>query len=267
MKPKEILQANVLDILFEGKNKSYGAYELRMNYSKRITKALLVTMSILGLPLFIFGLTNKTEIVKPKFATTEVTLVEIKKDEVKPPPPPPPPPKEVQTTQPNTIKFTTPLIVENPDEPPPAQTDLQNADISTITRKGDTCQVAPLPIDPMGISGDDIVGPDIFERVEIEASFPGGAEKWKRYLERTLISVNPADEGAPEGTYTTIVQFVVDIDGSISDVKSLTNFGYGMEDVAIKAIERGPKWNPAIQNGRQVKAYRRQMITFRVISE
>jgi len=106
----------------------------------------------------------------------------------------------------------------------------------------------------------------IFEKVEIEASFPGGDIKWRQYLERNANEKVATDNGAPEGTYTVVVQFVVDKEGRISDVRSLTNHGYGMEEEAMRAIKKGPKWNPAIHNGRQVKAYRKQPITFRVRS-
>lgn len=51
-------------------------------------------------------------------------------------------------------------------------------------------------------------------------------------------------------------------DGTISDVAAETNHGYGMEQEAVKIIKKGPKWTPAIQNGRNVNAYRRQPITF-----
>jgi protein TonB len=64
-----------------------------------------------------------------------------------------------------------------------------------------------------------------------------------------------------------MVQFIVDKQGNISDVKALTNHGYGMEEEAIRAIKRGPKWTPAIQNGRNVNAYRKQPITFVVAEE
>jgi TonB family protein len=106
----------------------------------------------------------------------------------------------------------------------------------------------------------------IFEKVEIEASFPGGDIKWRQYLERNANEKVATDNGAPEGTYTVVVQFVVDKEGRISDVRSLTNHGYGMEEEAMRAIKKGPKWSPAIHNGRQVKAYRKQPITFRVRS-
>lgn len=102
----------------------------------------------------------------------------------------------------------------------------------------------------------------IFDKVEIEASFPGGSEAWRRYLERNLNSMVPQLRKAPAGSYTVIIQFIVELDGTISDIKGLTNHGYGMEGEAIRAIKNGPKWLPAIQNGRLVKAFHRQPITY-----
>lgn len=107
----------------------------------------------------------------------------------------------------------------------------------------------------------------VYERVEIEASFPGGDAIWRRYLERTLDASIPAKNSAPDGTYTVVVQFIVDKSGNISDVRALTNHGYGMEAEVVRVIKKGPKWSPAIQDGRQVKAYRKQPVTFMVISE
>ena len=62
-------------------------------------------------------------------------------------------------------------------------------------------------------------------------------------------------------------QFIVDREGAISDVKALSNHGYGMEEEAVKVIRKGPAWVAAIQNGRPVKAYRKQPITFVVTGE
>ncbi len=107
----------------------------------------------------------------------------------------------------------------------------------------------------------------VFERVEIEASFPGGDALWRRYLERNLDGSTPTKNGAPEGTYTVVVQFIVDKEGYIFDVRALTNHGYGMEAEVIRVIKKGPKWSPAVQDGRHVKAYRKQPVTFMVISE
>jgi hypothetical protein len=108
---------------------------------------------------------------------------------------------------------------------------------------------------------------NVFEMVEIEASFPGGDQMWRKYIERSVNGQVATDNGAPPGIYTVLIQFVVDKEGNISDVKALTKYGYGMEAEAIRVIRKGPKWTPAIQDGRMVKAYRKQPITFQVIEE
>lgn len=108
------------------------------------------------------------------------------------------------------------------------------------------------------------VSDSIIVRPEIESAFPGGTNSWRSFLVKNLNGATPVDNGAPEGTYTVIVQFIVDKDGNISDLKALTNHGYGMEEEVLKLLKKSPRWEPAIQNGRQVKAYRRQPVTFQV---
>lgn len=107
--------------------------------------------------------------------------------------------------------------------------------------------------------------PEIFTRVEIDAAFPGGSAAWRNFLETNLDGNIPVKKGAPVGTFTVVVQFIVDLNGNISDVIPLTRLGYGMEEEAIRVIKKSGKWRPAIQNGREVRAYRRQPITFQVI--
>ncbi len=105
----------------------------------------------------------------------------------------------------------------------------------------------------------------IFDKVEIEASFPGGDEAWRNFLERNINAATPAEYGAPAGTYTVVVQFVVDKEGKISDIKALTRHGYGMEAEVIKLLRKAPNWTPALQDGRHVKAYRKQPVTFQIV--
>lgn len=107
----------------------------------------------------------------------------------------------------------------------------------------------------------------IFEKVEIEATFPEGDRAWRNFLERTLNATVPVYNRAPEGTYTVVVQFVVDKEGNVSDIIPLTNHGYGMEKEVIRVIKKSPKWQPAMQDGRKVKAYRKQPVTFLIASE
>ena len=104
----------------------------------------------------------------------------------------------------------------------------------------------------------------VFEKVETEATFPGGEVKWNAYLANSLDQTIPKNNGAPKGQYTVILQFVVNTEGYIKDVKALTNFGYGMEEEAMRLVKKGPRWIPAVQNGRQVVAYRKVAITFSI---
>jgi len=141
----------------------------------------------------------------------------------------------------------------------------EDQQISKETIKSDNTEaVVAAPINDAPVvaapAGDD--EDKVFTKVENEAEFPGGNAAWARYLEKALGGFNPADDGAAPGKYQVIVKFIVSKDGSISNVEAETNHGSGMEAQAIKAIKNGPKWKPALQNGRNVNAYRRQPVTF-----
>jgi len=270
MDSNKILNADILDIVFEGKNKEYGAYDLRKTYNKRLTTALIITASIF---LLIFVVSVLASVLHKKddavVEIKDLTLSQAKK-ETPLPPPPPPPPKLPPPPKIETIKFTPPKIVKDeevkPEEKPPDIDKIQDTKIAVNTQEGvkDQGIVAP----PVQDAGTVVAAPpddnQIFTKVEQEAEFPGGAAAWKRYLERNLNGSVPVENNAPEGTYTVIVKFIVSKDGSISDVQAETNFGYGMEDEAVRAIKNGPKWTPGLQNGRNVNSYRRQPITFLV---
>ncbi len=276
MEANKILSADVLDLVFEGRNKDYGAYDLRKTYNRRITRALIITASVaviaLGGSLLASAMKGKED---TKVKMNEMTIQDVKQEEKKePPPPPPPPPPKQEPPKVEMKQFTPPVIKkdEEVEKPPPPQEELKEAKIDVVNQEGikDEGIVAPTVID----EGKQIVEEKpvedenkIFDKVEIEASFPGGDAKWRRFLEQNANGQVATDNGAPEGTYTTVVQFVVDKEGNISDVKALTNHGYGMEQEAVRVIKKGPKWTPAVQNGRQVKAFRKQPITFQVQSE
>jgi antitoxin component YwqK of YwqJK toxin-antitoxin module len=97
------------------------------------------------------------------------------------------------------------------------------------------------------------------ECVESEAQFK---KNWAQYMAKTLNANVAANNGAPTGKHTVIIQFVIDKDGSISDIKRMTNFGYGMEEEVERVIKTAPQWIPAKRFGQPVKAYRLQPITF-----
>lgn len=108
---------------------------------------------------------------------------------------------------------------------------------------------------------------EIKTKVDIEASFPGGVQAWRKFLTANLNAGVPIDNGAPVGNYTIFVQFVVNKDGSLQEIKPLTKMGYGMEEEVIKLMKASPKWLPAIIEGQKVAAYRKQPVTFVVTEE
>lgn len=270
MDVNKILSADILDIIFDGRNKQYGAYDLRKTYNSRLKKALLLTA---GFALLIF-LTSVFAGMKKKGGQEEIDVIdtqmaEVKKNEAPPPPPPPPPPKAPPPPEINQVKFTPPKIVKDEEVKQDEKIEEIKEDqtISTKTVESDIKDVVvQAPVEDKGTQVVEAPKSDdedkIFTKVENEAEFPGGNAAWARYVQKTLDGFNPADNGAPPGKYQVIVRFVVSKDGSISDVQSETNFGYGMEEQAIKAIKKGPNWKPALQNGRNVNAYRRQPVTF-----
>ncbi len=100
----------------------------------------------------------------------------------------------------------------------------------------------------------------VFTKTEIEAQFPGGNGAWTRYITQQI--GKNLDQLSANDNGTCMVRFIVDKEGNISDVQALTLSGTKLAKIAIDAVKKGPKWMPAWQNGRIVKAYRIQPVSF-----
>ena len=276
MEVNKILTADILDIIFDGKNKNYGAYDLRKTYNKRITYALIGTVSIcLFIFLVTFLATSFHSEKKSEIIVQDVNLEDLKKDEKKNEPPPPPPPPKQDPPKVEITKFTPPKIVKDEEvkEPPPEQQKLEDTKIGTINQEGtkDDGVVAPA-VESKGTGVVEAPKQDedydkVFTSVQIEAEFPGGPAARTKYLQRNLNSSLPAENGAPEGKYTVVVSFLVDKSGNISQVSAENDPHYGTADEAVRVIKKGPAWKPAVQNGHNVAYRARQQITFVVAPE
>jgi len=274
MEPNQIKDADILDILFEGRNKDYGAYELRKTYNRRIKKAMTATGAVVGLlciGYFVAGGTKGK--VGPLKDPTEVVLVAVEPDKVVPPVIPPPrvaPPVA-------TIRMPTTRIVPDnqvkPDEKPPENDQANDMKIGLDNVKGAT----DVGIDAPPTVGDGQKGvveapkkqedeDGIFRSVEIESSFPGGAGAWLRFLNKNLHYPDEAMSTEIQGT--VMVQFIVDKDGHISDVEAISGPEKGgLKEEAVRVIKKSGQWTPAVQNGRYVKSYKRQPVTFQIPTE
>lgn len=269
METNKILQADLLDIVFENRNKEYGAYQLRKTYSKRINAALTVTgiACLLFIAVVLFAKNSHEKPITPLFVR-DLSISKVKTD----------PEKEIIPEQPKkpepkvkTIKYVVPIIVPDDKvkhtEAPPVD-DLNDARISTFTQDGirDIFVTDP-PVDDKGTGkiekpADEKDYDSRITIVQVEAQFPGGAAAWQRFLERTLDTNIPVDNGAPAGTYTVVVSFLVDKEGNVSDIEALNDPGYGTKEEAMKAIRKSKQWIPALQNGNHVSYRQKQSISF-----
>lgn len=271
METNKILSADLLDIIFEGRNKEYGAYELRKTYHKRLTTALGIMVGI-ALLIFIISFVAKSINLNDdndKPVIKDVTLSEIKNE---PPPPPPPPPPKLPPPPPiATIQFTPPKIVKDEEvvKPPEENKELEDKKVAIVTAEGvkDEGIVAP----PEELKGTAVVEAppkrnedSIFTKVEIEAQFPGGEAGWSRYVKKEIENhMDELTDAAESGTCR--VKFVVSrVDGSVSDVEALTMKGTKLAEISVNAIRKGPHWSRAQQNGRFVNAFREQPVTFTI---
>ena len=273
MQTNKILSASLIDLIFDGRNKEYGAYYLRKTYERRIKKALFITFSVAVLVVGGTALAGNSKTNTQRNIVKGEYYIEAIPPEEKIPEPPPkeelPPPEEVQVKQ---EKFLDMKVVEDDKviDPPPSQASLIDAKIGDITIDGVpdiriaspevTKGVQTGVIDKKVETETDEIAPV----VQIEAKFIGD---WVRFLTRNLDPETPTKNNAPPGRYTVVVQFIVDKEGNVSDIKALTNHGFGLEAEAIRVLKKAPKWEPAIQNGYKVKAYRKQPITFDVPEE
>ncbi len=103
----------------------------------------------------------------------------------------------------------------------------------------------------------------IFTKVENEAQFPGGQPAWIKYIQ-AIIQRNAGLLMKDKNQGTCLVEFIVDVNGNVSDVKATTMKNTRLAEVGIKAIKEGPNWKPAIQNGHLVTSYKKQAISFKL---
>lgn len=277
MEVNKILSADVLDIIFEGRNKDYGAYQLRKTYNKRLITSLLIVAAIcllLFLGYFISALLEDKTQAK-EVVVQDVQLEEIKQEEKKEEPPPPPPPKPPEPPKVEMAKFTPPKIVKDEEvkeeEKPPEVEKLEETKIGTMNQEGqkDEGIVAP-PVEDAGKGVVEAPKKDeedwdkTFTKVEIESEYPGGAAAWQRYLNRNLRYPQEAIDNEVQGA--VVVQFIVDKEGNVSGVEAISG-PQELRGEAVRVIKKSGKWTPAVQNGRQVKSYKKQPIVFRLESE
>jgi protein TonB len=247
----DLLNNNWLEIVFEGRNKAYGAYELRKSITKNTVRAFIIGTILFAILVSIPTLMRMIPDRKEDTTLdTKITAVKMPPKKEKPkenlPPPPPPPPKVDQ------VKFVKPVVAKAEEvvEEIAVIKDLKDKNIGKETIKGDPD--AELTVEPVGTGVAAVVEEDntVYNSagLEVKPDFPGGIQKFYDFVGKNYQT--PEEEGLKGKVYVT---FVVEKDGSLTDIKVIRDIGYGTGKEAIRVLNKSPKWSPGEQNGKKVR--------------
>ncbi|MDJ1466376.1 energy transducer TonB [Cytophagaceae bacterium DM2B3-1] len=260
MEKANTIALSLNDIIFENRNKSYGAYQLRSIYERYLQRATflgVVAFSIVLAILWNMFKQSNEDFIDPKL-TAPVTLTTI----VEPPPievpieipPPPSTQQQVATVDLREMKVTSPEDA-TPNENITHIEDIGEKEISNENHEGpistDLMLVDPNENTNTGV-GELIDNPDnkIFTAVEQMPEFPGGREEMNKFLSKNLRFPASAQQKGVSGV--VYISFVVSNTGAVSDIKVLKGIDEACDKEAVRVVEKMPNWKPGRQNGRNV---------------
>ncbi len=248
------------DIIFEGKNKKYGAFYLRKTSSKRHLKALLIVIflciGMVVLPMFLkFVLPEKAQDDTIDIAAQLSNLEQLQEtkpeNQIKQETVPEPPKLK------ETVKFTPPVIAKDVKEEDEMKTvdELKDtkAQISVADVKGSTDADA---VDIADLKENKVVVAEVekpFQVAEVMPSFPGGDKELMSYLSKNLKYPVIAAEQGIQGR--VVLRFVVGKDGEISNIEVVRSLESSCDKEAIRVVKSMPRWIPGKQNGKSVPVY------------
>jgi protein TonB len=263
MTNKEILQADLLDILFEHRNKLYGAYALRKTYSRRLGFALGVALSIVLLFILMSFINKKDNGHSERNRGDIVRITSLAIPEEKPKEPEPK--KEKQKPPKAEVDYQPPKIVEDykVKEPLPDLNAIDNANISDKNLVGDKPDdIANTNPESNGNDNPAVKEPERNNEPvgsTREPSFPGGPAAWLKFLQRILQSPEDIEPGK---RIEVQIRFWVDIDGSVSRPEIIKSGGEAFDKEVLRVMKKMPKWEPALQAGRPIAVAYQQPVIF-----
>ncbi|WP_276090535.1 energy transducer TonB [Pedobacter sp. JY14-1] len=277
-----------LNLVFKDRNKAYGAYALRLQSAGNTLRALFIAAPLFVLvfaaPMIRKWIRGDEQVVslaspereiivemapRVEQQKTEPTKAEEKKPEV---PDPAPVKKKIKTV----ALPSSPKVVSTPVETePPTLAQLENAAVGPVTQDGEATNLVSVPAEGTGNgslgsgtgagqsgngSGEEIM--EMSGNIQAFPEFEGGQKGWARYLQRNLRYPSEAQEINLQGK--VFVSFVVERDGSVSNVQIERGIHKSLDEEAIRVILRSPKWKPGVQNGRNVRVRFHMPISFSI---
>lgn len=251
------------EVVFDERNKEYGAYQIRNNYDRNLIFIILGLAASIGLAygihLFIKSLPVE-EVEAPPIDTSMFTIEAPPLDEEIPPPPPA---EEVPLQLEKTVEFLPPVVTDDAvDDPPPIQDAMTDTKASTVNNDIESESFVPITTPtPKAVEK---VEEEILTFVAEEASFPGGTAEMMKFLNKNIKYPEIAIQANIQGRVT--LRFVVGKDGSIENVSVVKGVPGCPEcdKEAIRVVRSMPKWKPAKNDGKVVKSYFNLPVTFKL---
>lgn len=272
----DLISSDWVDLVFEGRNKAYGAYRLRKSTTKRNILAMVAVVLLLIVAFIILTVKNFVDEQRAKVAMTQVAEltnykqpekkaeVKQKKVEVEP--------ERVVERVKSSIKFTAPVIKKDDEVKPDEELKTQDELMSTKTAIGTFDVKGNDDANGEILKAKDVIAePEppkheeenkVFDIVEQQPLFPGGPAALMKYLSENTKYPVVALENGVQGRVT--VQFVVEKDGSISDVHVLRGVDPSLDKEAVRVVKSMPRWTPGKQNGITVRVNYRVPVLFRL---
>jgi len=255
----DIFNPEWLNVVFKGRNQAYGAYELRKENPRNTNRALIIAIACFVFVLASPTIWNKIKGFIPK-ADEKVKVTDVV---LMPPPaleptkPPPPPAKEPPKPKVDQVRFPPPVVKpdnEVREKDPPTEKQLEVADPGQKEQKGDPNQEER--VDEKVGNADiknvtEAVDNTVFTAVEIQPEYPGGEAGLAKFLQKNIHYPAIAKENNITGK--VYIQFVVERDGSLTDIKIVRDPGSGTGDEAVRVLKLSPHWKPGVQNGKPVR--------------
>jgi protein TonB len=249
------------EIVFDGRNREYGAYVLRTEYDKRLMLIMFSLLAVIGLSYGTYIVIKnlpEEKLPPPPVDTSQFTVQAPPVEEDVPPPPPeePPPPME------KTVAFTPPVVVDIPVEDQiPIQEDMEDTKASTETNETDNVSFEFQPETPQ-VKEVEEKEPEIYTYVDEDPEFPGGYASMMAFIQKNFNYPQVAIENNIQGK--CYVKFVVKGDGSVSGVQVERGIAGCPEcdKEAVRVVRMMPGWKPGKVNGKSVSTLYRLPINF-----
>jgi len=254
---KEKIKAPAFDdIVFESRNKEYGAYRLRKKYSRNVLIALLIGIIIIGTAVITPYLNAKAAENRSKRAERVVELKMENLDQpaetVVPPPPPPPPPQDVV----QQAKYVPPVVVDSVK--PEEQVQLMTADEAVVEVQNE--EVVEVIEEVKEEVQEEEAEPEPFVVVEEMPMFPGGDAALLTYIAEHTNYPEVAKENNIQGR--VIIRFCVTAKGGVSQVSVLKSIDPELDEEAKRVVSTLPAFKPGKQGGKPVPVWYMVPITF-----